>query len=254
MLYGRDIDCNLLFWPGYYTNAEPSGPNDDQGPAFLLAVDQFEELFNFADPEERKLFDSLLTAALEDADCPLFVISTVRADFLDRFAEELPRLVNLRNRVGRPWTLPPIGADGLREVIGGPARLVGLDVNQIQEAMVVEARDELGALPLVENALYWLWEQRQDNRLSGVLFSEQGGLAGILSRSADELLNGLGDERARKRGLELLFSLVKVDPEEGATPGGACGMRRSLRAPGVASRVRPSSTRYPESATSMASR
>jgi hypothetical protein len=31
MLYGRDIDCNLLFWPGYYTNAEPSGPNDDQG-------------------------------------------------------------------------------------------------------------------------------------------------------------------------------------------------------------------------------
>jgi alpha-amylase len=32
MLYGRDIDCNLLFWPGYYTNAEPSGPNDDQGP------------------------------------------------------------------------------------------------------------------------------------------------------------------------------------------------------------------------------
>jgi hypothetical protein len=31
MLYGRDIDCNLLFCQGYYTNAEPSGPNDDRG-------------------------------------------------------------------------------------------------------------------------------------------------------------------------------------------------------------------------------
>jgi hypothetical protein len=37
MLYGRDIDCNLLFWPGYYTNAEPSGPNDDQGRTPAIA-------------------------------------------------------------------------------------------------------------------------------------------------------------------------------------------------------------------------
>ena len=127
--------------------------------AFLLAIDQFEELFTFADPAERGRFDRLLAAALEDADCPLFVISTVRADFLDRF-EELPRLVAVRNRAGKPWTLPPISADGLREVIAGPARLAGLDVSEVQEAMVAEAQDEPGALPLVENALQWLWEQR----------------------------------------------------------------------------------------------
>ena len=59
-------------------------------------------------------------------------------DFLDRF-EDLPRLVNLRNRLARPWTLPPIGDDGLREVIGGPARLAGLDVSEVLEAMVAEA-------------------------------------------------------------------------------------------------------------------
>ena len=66
--------------------------------AFLLAIDQFEELFTFADADERRRFDRLLAAALEDADCPLFVLSTVRADFLDRFAEDLPRLVAVRNR------------------------------------------------------------------------------------------------------------------------------------------------------------
>ena len=81
----------------------------------------------------------MFAGALEDADCPLFVISTVRSDF-DRFAEDLPRLVAVRNRLGRPWTLAPIGADGLREVIEGPARLANLNVSEIKAAMVAEAR------------------------------------------------------------------------------------------------------------------
>ena len=106
------------------------GRKEDE-TAFLLAIDQFEELFTFADPEERGRFDRLLAGALDDADCPLFVISTVRADFLDRF-EDLPRLVAVRNRAGRSWTLPPIGDQGLREVIEGPARLAGIDVSEVQ--------------------------------------------------------------------------------------------------------------------------
>jgi formylglycine-generating enzyme required for sulfatase activity len=183
----------------------------EEETAFLLAIDQFEELFTFSDPEERGRFDRLLAGALDDADCPLFVISTVRADFLDRF-EDLPRLVAVRNRVGRPWTLAPIGTEGLREVIAGPARLAGLDVSEVQEAMVAEARDEPGALPLVENALHWLWEKRTGNRLSGQLFTDQGGLAGILSGSADVLLAGLNKQQ-QGRALELLFRLVKVDPD-----------------------------------------
>ncbi|MDZ3838204.1 MAG: SUMF1/EgtB/PvdO family nonheme iron enzyme [Rhodospirillales bacterium] len=180
--------------------------------AFLLAIDQFEELFTFADEDQRRQFDGLFAAALEDADCPLFVLSTVRSDFLDRFAQDLPRLVAVRNRLARPWTLGPMGADGLREVIDGPARLAGLDASEVKEAMVAEARDEPGALPLVENALDYLWQQREGNRLSGRLFTEQGGLAGILSRSADDLLADL-EPRQRNRALELLFRTVLIDPE-----------------------------------------
>ena len=101
--------------------------------AFLLAIDQFEELFTFADPDERGRFDRLLATALADADCPLFVISTVRADFLDRF-DDLPRLAAARNRAGKAWTLTPIGGEALREVITGPARLAGLDVSGVVEA------------------------------------------------------------------------------------------------------------------------
>jgi len=197
----RETDAALRYW---------LRERKEEDAAFLLAIDQFEELFTFADPDERSRFDRLLATALEDSDCPLFVISTVRADFLDRF-EALPRLVAVRNRRARAWTLPLMGPNGLRAVIDGPARLAALDVSEVREAMVAEARDEAGALPLVENALHWLWEpkRREGDRLSGQLLTEQGGLAGILSQSADDLLRGVDRDRA----LELLFQLVNVDPE-----------------------------------------
>ena len=218
--------------------------------AFLLAIDQFEELLTFAEAEERRRFDRLLAAALADPDCPLFVLSTVRADFLDRFGEDMPEVTRVLNRVGKRWTLAPIGEAGLREVIDGPARLAGLDVDEVREAIIDQARDEPGALPLVENALDWLWQQREKGRLSGRLFTAQGGLAGLLSRSADDMLDGLGPQRSR--ALELLFRLVKVDL-------GACGTRASgsaattrWRSPVAARRGSRWSTGSPASAGRMA--
>ena len=178
--------------------------------AFMLAVDQFEELFTLADPNQRMRFARLLTFALKDCECPFFLISTIRADFLDRY-DDVPTLLTLRNELGKAWTLPPIGDESLREIIEGPARLAGLDVSEIQEAMVDCARGEPGALPLVENALFWLWEKRKNGKLSGREYTNQGGLAGILSCSADTLLEGLGYDRGR--ALDLLFRLVRVDPE-----------------------------------------
>ena len=178
--------------------------------AFLLAIDQFEELFTYADASEREAFDRLVATAQHDPECPLYLLSTVRADFQDRFDRDLPELQAVRNELGKSWSLPLIRKEGLREVIAGPARLAGLDVSEVETAMLGEAKDEPGALPLVENALHWLWEQRDDGKLSGRQFNDQGGLAGILSRNADALIDVLGDKQL---ALKLLFNLVKVDPE-----------------------------------------
>lgn len=186
------------------------GRKPDDDTAFFLAIDQFEELFILAEFEERQAFDSLLATAFADSGCPLFAISTVRADFLDRF-DDLPKLAVIRNRAGQQWTPEPVSADMLREIIDGPARLVGLDVSEVRETIITEARDEPGALPLVQSTLEWLWQRRIDNRLSGQLLTEQGGLAGILSASADDLLESLGEDR--KSALELLFALVNPDPD-----------------------------------------
>ena len=165
--------------------------------AYLLVVDQFEELFTFSDKEESLLFDQQLAAALKDKDCQLFLISTVRIDFLEGF-EKLPCLSELYNNHCKRYLLKTISNEGLREVIEQPARLANLDVAEVTTAILQDAQNEVGALPLVENALHVLWEQRQGSRLSSQLYIQKGGIAGLLEEQADALLARLESTRTSK--------------------------------------------------------
>jgi formylglycine-generating enzyme required for sulfatase activity len=185
------------------------------GKAFLLVVDQFEELFTFSDPTEKLAFDKQLYTALQDKDCPLFVISTVRIDFLEHF-EQLPCLKELyRQRLCERYLLPTVTQRGLQEAIEQPARLAGLDVSAVTTAMLNDAKNEPGALPLVENALRVLWEQRQGNRLSGELYIAKGGIAGLLEEQADALLARLDKDlpKGKADALELLLALIRINDE-----------------------------------------
>lgn len=185
---------------------------DDE--AFLLVVDQFEELFTLSDPRRRARFDALLAAALEDPQCPMYLVSTIRSDFLDRF-ELLPRLQALANRTCKRYLLPLASEDGLREVIERPAQLAGLDVREVTGAILEDARDEVGALPLVQNALFVLWTVREGHRLSGAAYRRLGGIAGMLSAQADELLDRVEAQvpGGRVAALELLLRLTRVGDE-----------------------------------------
>ncbi|GEM_PF-1026814 len=186
----------------------------DNNTAYLLVVDQFEELFTFADATEKRRFDAQLANALQDTDCPLFLVTTVRIDFLEGF-EKLPRLSAMYNSACKRYLLKTITPEGLREVIEQPARLAGLDVSEISTAMLGDAEDEVGALPLVENALHYLWEQRVNNRLNGALYRDKGGIAGLLEVQADALLSEVDRDvpKGRQKALELLLALTRINPE-----------------------------------------
>ena len=138
----------------------------------------------------------------------------MRADFLDRF-EQLPRLQAIYNSRCKRHFLPTISEHGLREVIEGPARLASLDVSEVTTAILEDARDEVGALPLVENALETLWQQREGNRLSGDQYGQQGGIAGMLSTQADALLDRIDEAvpKGKQAALELLLRLTRINDE-----------------------------------------
>ena len=184
--------------------------HDKPDTALLLVVDQFEELFTFAEEKPRKAFDALIANALQDPQCPFFMISTVRADFLYRF-ELLSHLQKLYNLHCQRYFLPQISEQGLREVVIGPAELAKLDVSSVCEMIIADARGEKGALPLVENALDYLWRHREGNKLSGKLYADKGRLAGLLSDQANKLLASLG--RDEKYALKLLLRLTRINRE-----------------------------------------
>lgn len=187
---------------------------------YLLVIDQFEELITFAEPPARQAFDTQVAHALADPECPLFVISTVRSDFLDRF-EQLPRLYELYSTQCERYPLPAIGAQGLREAIEMPSRLAEVDASEVASQIIADARDEPGALPLAENALTALWyEARRDAQgrrcLSGEVYEQRGRLVGMLSQGADALLDRAERElpgKGRRGALELLLALTRINPD-----------------------------------------
>lgn len=184
-----------------------------EGQAVLLVVDQFEELFTQSEVGEYRQFDRLLAAALSDPNCPFFLISAIRSDFMDQF-ENLPQLLQLYNHLKSEYLLPTISESGLRELITLPAKLSGLLVGEdLTEVMIRDSRGEPGTLPLVESALLELAIHAQNNGnkyLSKNYYDKSLGVVGMLSKQADSLINALS-EKKRKDALNLLLALTQIN-------------------------------------------
>ena len=145
-----------------------------------------------------------------------YLISTVRIDFLKDF-EQLPKLSELSNRYCKRYLLTTISLEGLKEAITRPAEMVGLDVSDVLTPILLDAQNEVGALPLVENALQVLWQQKVPgtNKLSGDLYREKGQLIGLLEEQADLLLALLDREisNGKHLTLELLLELTRINDD-----------------------------------------
>ena len=190
----------------------------DKETAFLLVVDQFEELYTFAEDSVRRDFEALLVNALQDPECPLFMISTMRWDFTHRIEESTSAFRTLYGDQDRCWHYPLLSPDvqGLQEAIEMPARLAGLDVGKVTAVILSDAEEEIGALPLVEYALTELWNDarhRSSDELSDKFYRENGRLAGLLAKRADAFLDSINQRvpEGRRRVLELLLRLTKVN-------------------------------------------
>jgi len=123
-------------------------------PAWLLILDQMEEIFAPEAAAYRDAFVDLLRQGLEE---PRFrVIATLRADFQPQVVAR-PALCSLLKR-GRTY---PVGAPGplaLACMIQGTAEAVGLGVEPaLTEQLVREADREAGVLALLAAALQDTW-------------------------------------------------------------------------------------------------
>ncbi|HMW24285.1 MAG TPA: hypothetical protein PKC59_12685, partial [Burkholderiaceae bacterium] len=213
--------------PGDSAAGTPTAP-----PAFnlLVLVDQFEEIFTYAEAggrpaaDESDAFVSLLLAAAEDArqhrDQPgTHVALTMRTDFLGncvRFAD-LPETINQAQ-----YLTPRLKRDEIERAIRGPAELWG---GRIDDRLVAELINATGQsadqLPLVQHALARMWAEAVRRNpdapvIDWAVADAVGGAARAIEVHAQEIWAGLNEEeRFLVRGL-----FTAITERRGAESGG----------------------------------
>ena len=156
----------------------------DAGPAELVVVDQFEELFTLcADADLRRTFIEALLALKGP------VVIGMRADMYGRLGG-YPALA--RAVAANHVLLGAMSDDELDRAVKEPARLAGLRLEPgLAELALRDVADEPGALPLLSHALRATWERRDGRTLTVEGYRETGGVASAIARTADGMLASL---------------------------------------------------------------
>ena len=181
--------------------------NGPESQRVVVVVDQFEELFTLStdssaktratlDPAEsqsgesrRKSFIDNLVFAAGIPGGKTIVVLTMRADFYGKcasYANLAAALSEHQDLVG------PMTQSELREVIERPAQLVGLELEPgLTEMLLQDMQNQPGALPLLQHALWELWQRREGRRLTVAAYKAIGQLEGALEKQANEVFDAL---------------------------------------------------------------
>ena len=151
--------------------------------SLLLLIDQFEEIFRFREEgstDEADAFIALLLASAAQSAFPVYVVLTMRSDFLGDCAifQGLPEAINEGQ-----YLTPRMTREQTRSAIVGPARV--FDGN-VEPALVTQLLNEVGTdpdqLPLLQHALMRMWQQMQERTRA----SEERGEAGESDLTMDD--------------------------------------------------------------------
>jgi WD40 repeat protein len=190
------------------------GSNEAQ---ILIAVDQAEELFGAAEKTAADKFLEVLSA-MQDERLPFLVALTLRSDYLGQLQQATALTAPFEE-----FSLKPMPLERLRDIIGGPARVAGLTVDDalVSAAMNGAATDD--ALPLLAFALRELYDRfGQKKHLTLEAYSALGDDAARLSplenavrRKADEVLSAAKPSAEDLQALKEAFvpAMVRVNAE-----------------------------------------
>ncbi|MGH8551147.1 MAG: NACHT and WD repeat domain-containing protein [Methylococcales bacterium] len=158
----------------------------------LIVVDQFEEIFRYRQHQDRDEADALIALLLRsviESDFPIYVVITMRSDFLGDCAlfPSLPEALN-----DSQFLTPRLTREQRSLAITGPARVFG---GEVEPALVNRLLNDMGAdpdqLPVLQHALMRLWTvcaERGANpiRLGLHDYEPLGGWENTLSNHADQ--------------------------------------------------------------------
>jgi hypothetical protein len=189
-----------------------------EGENLLIVVDQFEEIFRFKQGanensgDEAAAFVKLLLEATRQKEPPIYIVITMRSDFLGDCAQfhDLPEAINKGQ-----YLIPRMTRDQRREAITSPIAVSGATIApRLVNRLLNDVGDNPDQLPILQHALMRTWqcwaiENRCDEPIDFHHYEAIGGMAEALSNHADKAYNDLPDERLKEVAKRLFQCLTE---------------------------------------------
>ena len=211
-------------------------PHVQTGSGLLVVVDQFEELFRYrrapsaaaphhSGPDlEAKAFVNLLLEAAKQRALPIYVVLTLRSDFLGDCAQfrGLPEAINQGE-----FLVPRLSREERRAAIRGPIALAGAEVSEVLLTRLVnDAGEDPDQLSILQHALHRTWDAWEERGAKGPISLEHyeaiGTMADALDQHAEEAFGDLAAGRQQTVCEKLFKALTDKSTD-------ARGVRRPAR-------------------------
>lgn len=205
------------------------------GINLLVLIDQFEEIFRYQSgnedqADEAAAFVKLLLEASANDVVPIYVVLTMRSDYLGDCAQfrDLPEAINEGQ-----FLIPRMTRDQRQRAIEGPARVGGGVIAQrLVQQLLNDVGDNPDQLPILQHALMRTWDHWVHRGAEGPLdlrdYRALGGMREALSRHGDEVYRDLESDRAREIARKMFRRLTDRGND-------ARGIRRPTRLSTLAS-------------------
>ncbi|HVQ38213.1 MAG TPA: TIR domain-containing protein, partial [Pyrinomonadaceae bacterium] len=184
---------------------------EDAPPAFLLYLDQGEEVYTRADQEQARRFSSILADGV--ADPRLRAFASIRSDFYGQLQAD-QALCSVWERVD----VHPLDREAIMEVITMPSQNLGASFleHSLPGELARQTVQHTGYLPLLSYLLDDLWDAMQ-KRGDGLLLASVGtvNVGGVLAAAGDNFIHAHPDEVPV---LKRIFTLKLIHMEEHGDP------------------------------------
>ena len=186
--------------------------------SLLIVVDQFEELFRFSKYEkENNLgksdaihFVRILLTAAQQREHPIYVVITMRSDFLGDWAEfrGLPEAINKAQ-----YMVPRMTREQIREAITGPVAVSGATITQrLVTRLLNDINNDTDQLPILQHAMMRTWDawykrNQHDSPIDFEDYEKIGTMKSALSQHANEAYSELTTEH-EQQVCELMFKAL----------------------------------------------
>ena len=175
----------------------------EPGENLLIVVDQFEELFRFEETftcenpsdEAAAFVKLLLAAATQPRDVRIFLVLTMRSDFLGESARfrGLPEAINAGQ-----YLIPRMNDDERRQAITAPVAIADGSISEpLVNRLLNDVGDDPRNLPLLQHVLMRTWQHwENDGKTHGdpigiANYEAVGAISGSLSKHANDIYDEL---------------------------------------------------------------